>query len=128
VLLPPPAAARRRWKAPLIAGICTLVVAGAFAARRSHVDANLDAATSIATAVTKGTPALAAAATAPATAEMIPHAAAIADVTRIPTSSQVDALDTKTPPVASAASKPKRKSRAAKGSQTSTSQEIDVGF
>jgi serine/threonine-protein kinase len=129
LLLPPPTPARRR-KAPLIAGICILVAAGAFAARRSHVDTNLDTATSIATAVTKGTPALAAAATAPApaTAEMIPHVAAIADVTRIPTTTQLDAVDTKTPPVASAASKPKSPRKPRTPKSNSTSQEIDVGF
>jgi serine/threonine protein kinase len=122
VPLPAPAPARR-WKASVWVAICTLVAAGAFAVRPIF-DAMLAGATSI----VQETAPPAVPAAAPGTAEMASPAPTMADVSGTPTSSEVDALDSKTPPTGSAAPKPKSRKSHKANSQTSASQEIDVGF
>jgi serine/threonine-protein kinase len=113
-----PSEPARRRKAPLLAVVCVLVVAGALAALRSRLETMLSGPTSIATAVFRATPAPPVVATTPMPVDMTPPAPAIAEV---------DALDAKTPPTASAAPKPRtRKSRAQ--SKSNSPQEVDVGF
>src|SRR6185295_13976705 len=127
--VPLPASARRpRYKRSFWAGVGLLVVAGAFAALRPHFDAASASATSMATTLIKGTPTMA---TASATVEMTMPVPVVVDIPGKPTSPEVDGLDAKTPPAASAAPKSRsRKSRAPSNghSPAGTSQEIDVGF
>jgi serine/threonine-protein kinase len=118
----------RRWKWPLLAGFCMLVVAGAFAARRPDFGATFAGATSIASTKGPEAPPSAGAAATPTTGDTTSPAPATTDLTEKANTSEVGTLDAKTPPIGSAAPKP-RSHKPRKGiSQTGTTQEIDVGF
>jgi len=112
----PTAATVRRWKTAFWAAVFILVIAGALAARRSTLDVTLAGETSIATDAMKATP------------PPVVTATVTAEVTGKPSLPEADALETQTPPAASAVPKSKSKKSHAQKGASDTSQEIDVGF